>query len=106
VGRVFRYGARVASKLLAAPYHAPVNPKKTCPLDDPAPNTSSAPNSEGMLVVANVWKDAIALEAVVISILSQPYWNTVAEAGAGKVCTSTEVTMPKEGGAPRIAWST
>jgi hypothetical protein len=44
------------------------------------------------------------LEAVVMSTLFQVYWKTIAEGGAGKVCTSIEVTMPKEGEAPRIAY--
>jgi hypothetical protein len=103
VGSVLRYGATVALKRLASPYHAPVHPSVTCEEEGPAENTSSAPNWEEMFVAANDWKDAMALEAAVMLRLSQPYWKTMAEAGAGNVCTSMEVTIPNEGDAPRIA---
>lgn len=102
-GKVLRYGARVLLRSFASPYHAPVNPKLTRPFWSPDVNTSSAPNSGGMFVAAKVWKDAIPLEAVLMSRLFHVYWKTIAEGGAGKVCTSMDVTIPNDGDAPRIA---
>lgn len=58
-----------------------------------------------MLVAAKVWKDAMAAEAAVMLRLSHEYSKTMADEGAGKVCTSMEVTTPKLGDAPRRALS-
>jgi hypothetical protein len=103
-GNVLRYGARVELNCSFAPYHAPVKPKLTFPLESPFVNTSSAPNSGGMFVAAKVWKDSTPRDAVAISRFFQVYSKTIAEGGAGKVCTSIEVTIPKDGEAPRMAY--
>lgn len=102
-GSVFRYGANVALNSSGAPYHAPFSCKLTLPLEEPLVKRSSAPSSGGTFVAAKVWKDVMLSAAVEMSRSFQMYSRTMAEGGAGKVCTSMEVTIPKDGEAPRMA---
>ena len=80
-----------------------MRPKETRPFEDPAPSTSSAPNSCGNDgLTTKDWK-ALTAEAAADAERSQLYWKTVLDAGAAKVVAWIAVTIPNELDDPRRA---